>query len=210
LKQLVDLDFPIAEIQSNGTSFITKPDGDVGTVNKFNITAQLLYELRGETYLNPDVTADISQVSIEETKERDRVFVSGVKGSPPPSTTKVMIAAPGGYQAETVYYLNGLDIEEKAAMMKAQLENIFQGNAFSKLAVNLYGSAVPNPRSQAAGTAILRVFVQARKKEDLSAPKFRTPIYSLRMQSYPGQSLKRSSKSTSNSLVYRLPHESRL
>jgi len=170
----------------------------------------LLYELQGETYLNPDVTADISQVSIEETKKPDRVFVSGVKGSPPPSTIRVMIASPGGYQAETVYYLNGLDIEGKAAMMKAQLENIFQGNAFSILAVDPYGLAVPNPRSQAAGTAMLRVFVQARKNVDLSAPKFKIPIYSIRVQSYPGQSLKQSSRSTSNSLVYRLPHESRL
>jgi len=33
---------------------------------------------------------------------------------------------------------------------------------------------------------MLRVFAQARRKEDLSADKFKIPIYSLRMQSYPG------------------------
>ena len=59
LPELVDLAFPIAEIKSNGECFISKPKSMNGVVNKFNITAQLLYELQGEIYLNPDVVADI-------------------------------------------------------------------------------------------------------------------------------------------------------
>lgn len=97
-----------------------------------------------------------------------------------------MVAAPGGYQAETTYYINGLDVEEKAEMMRNQLHNIFQGHNFSKLSIKLYGTATKNPRSQAAGTCFLRVFAQARRKDDIAADKFKIPIYSLRMQSYPG------------------------
>ncbi|KAF2177074.1 DUF1446-domain-containing protein [Zopfia rhizophila CBS 207.26] len=186
LPELVDLGFPIAEILPSGQCYITKPEGAAGIVNRFNITAQLLYELQGALYLNPDVVADISRVSIENTRERDRVFVSGAVGHPPPPTTKVMIAAPGGYQAEATYYINGLDISEKEDMMKRQLNHVFKGNKFSKLSAELYGSPAANPRSQQAGTAMLRVFAQARKKEDIGTEKFKIPIYSLRMQSYPG------------------------
>ncbi|KAG8630159.1 hypothetical protein KVT40_001778 [Elsinoe batatas] len=186
LPSLVDLAFPVAEILPSGECLISKPESMAGFVNKFNITAQLLYELQGELYLNPDVVADIKNIQVEETSIKDCVRVWGAIGLPPPETTKVMIAAPGGFQAETTYYLNGLDIQAKAQMMKQQLENVFEHSNFSKLSVELYGGEATDPRSQQAGTAMLRVFAQARRKEDLVAEKFRIPIYSLRMQSYPG------------------------
>ncbi|KAK3615999.1 hypothetical protein LTR56_026258 [Elasticomyces elasticus] len=186
LPSLVDLAFPIAEILPSGECFITKSAGWSGTVNKFNITAQLLYELQGELYLNPDVVADLSKVSIDSTSQIDRIFVSGITGHPPPPTLKCMVAAEAGYQAETTYYINGLDVAAKAQMMKAQLSNAFRDCKFTKFSVELYGSEIANPRTQAAGTVMLRVFAQARRKEDISAANFKAPIYSLRMQSYPG------------------------
>lgn len=186
LSGLVDLAFPVAEITESGTCFITKPDDRNGVVSKYNITSQLLYELQGHIYLNPDVVADISSICVEESDRQNYVFVSGCKGLPPPTTTKVMVAAPGGWQAEITYYMNGLDIFSKAEMMKRQLENIFKDNRFSKFSAEVYGSQTDNPRSQQAGTVMLRVFAQARNKEDISVEKFKTPIYSLRMQSYPG------------------------
>jgi len=186
LPELVDLAFPIAEILPNGSCYITKPDNMNGIVNRLNITAQLLYELQGELYLNPDVVADIRTISIDNTDTPNRVFVSGAKGTPPPSTTKVMIAATGGYQAETTYYINGLDVYEKAQMMRQQLLHIFRDAQFSKLSIELYGSPAPNPRSQQAGTVMLRVFAQARTKEAIDALQFKVPVYALRMQSYPG------------------------
>lgn len=186
LPELVDIAFPIAEICPDGTSFITKPSTMNGVVNKSNMTAQLLYELQGQLYLNPDVVADLSGIRIEESDKPNKVFVSGVRGLEPPSTTKVMIAAPGGYQAETTYYINGLDVMPKAQMMKNQLANIFKDNNFSKFSAEVYGTQAENPKSQQAGTVMLRVFAQARRKADLAAEKFRIPIYALRMQSYPG------------------------
>ncbi|THY43332.1 DUF1446-domain-containing protein [Aureobasidium pullulans] len=186
LSELVDLAFPIAEITPSGTCYITKPDSMNGVVNKFNITSQLLYELQGQMYLNPDVVADIGSIRIEETGLKNCVSITGCKGFPPPATTKVMVAAPGGWQAETTYYINGLDVQEKAQMMKQQLQSIFSGSKFSKFSAELYGTQVDNPSSQQAGTVMLRVFAQARRKEDIAAEKFKIPLYSLRMQSYPG------------------------
>ncbi|OQO06222.1 hypothetical protein B0A48_08810 [Cryoendolithus antarcticus] len=182
----VDLAFPIVEILADGTCYISKPETMNGTVNKFNITAQLLYELQGELYLNPDVVANLANIQIESTGQKNRVYVRGVTGLPPPPTTKVTIAAPGGFQAETTYYLNGLDVHAKAKMMQQQLANLFGGSDLSKFSSEVYGTEAIDPSSQQEGTTMLRVFVQARRKEDLAPAKFKTPIYSLRMQSYPG------------------------
>ncbi|KAH0830863.1 hypothetical protein FOPE_02009 [Fonsecaea pedrosoi] len=187
LPELVDLTFPVAEIDSTGGCIITKSTQGGGHVTPETVKAQLLYELQGHLYLNPDVVADLSQVQVEaQAGQKDRVMIHGVKGLPPPSTTKVMVAAPGGYQAEATFYINGLDVEAKVAMMRQQLDHILKGNKFSRFSVEQYGSQVDNPRSQQGGTVQLRVFAQARNKVDIEAPSFKIPIYALRMQSYPG------------------------
>lgn len=185
LPELVDLAFPIAEIDARGGCVITKTKEGGGRVTSETVTAQLLYELQGHLYLNPDVVADLSGVAVEEM-DPDRVRVSGVTGLPPPPTTKAMVVAKGGYQAEATFFINGLDVAEKAQMMKNQLEHILADNRFSKLSIELYGGQVANPQSQQAGTASLRVFAQARRREDMDRLKFQVPIYALRMQSYPG------------------------
>ncbi|KAE8141287.1 hypothetical protein BDV38DRAFT_279190 [Aspergillus pseudotamarii] len=185
LPSLVDLSFPIAEISPDGSCIITKCEAYGGAVTKFNTIAQLLYELQGELYLNPDVAADLRNVSVDEVGP-DRVRVYGTIGQPPPPTTKAMIAAPGGYQAEAIFYINGLDVNEKAKMFRNQLDHALRGNNFCKLSIELYGSPAINPASQQAGTVFLRVFAQARNIADISAERFKTLIYALRMQSYPG------------------------
>ncbi|KAH6974572.1 hypothetical protein BKA56DRAFT_634441 [Ilyonectria sp. MPI-CAGE-AT-0026] len=185
LGDLVDLSFPIAEIDRNGQCVVTTTDAGGGRVTEDTVRAQILYELQGHIYLNPDVAADLSKVKVE-LEAPNRVRVSGITGLPPPSTTKVMFAAPGGYQAEAIFYLNGLDIEAKEKMMRQQLDHIFKDHNFSKLSIELYGTKPDNPTSQQAGTIFLRIFAQARRFEDISAPKFKVPIYALRMQSYPG------------------------
>lgn len=185
LSDLVDLAFPIAEIDSKGSSVITRTAEGGGHVTEGTVTAQLLYELQGHLYLNPDVVADLSTVSVKQ-QGTDRVRVTGVNGLPPPATTKAMIAGKGGYQAEATFYINGLDVMKKATMMKNQLSHIFQDCRFSKLSIELYGTQAENPSSQQAGTVSLRVFAQARKKEYIDELRFKIPLYALRMQSYPG------------------------
>jgi hypothetical protein len=86
--------------------------------------------------------------------------------------TKVMVAAKGRFQCEIVFYINGLDVEEKSQMMKAHLEHMFKRCNFSKLSVKLYGTPAVDPTSQQAGTVFLRIFAQAQKIEDINAPKF--------------------------------------
>ncbi|KAJ4999829.1 hypothetical protein K4K48_003498 [Colletotrichum sp. SAR 10_66] len=188
LPELVDLAFPIAEISRDGECVISRTAEGGGHVTKHTVTAQLLYELQGHLYLNPDVVGDLSGVQVEEQAGfgEDRVRVWGVKGLPPPPTTKVMFAAEGGYQAEATFYINGLDVDEKVTMMKNQLTYMFKDSNFSRLSMEQYGTQVHNPSSQQAGTVQLRVFAQARTRENIAAVKFKIPIYAVRMQSYPG------------------------
>ena len=44
--------------------------------------------------------------------------ISGVRGDPPPATTKVALNYQGGFRSTTTLYLAGLDIEEKAALVR--------------------------------------------------------------------------------------------
>ncbi len=113
--------FPLAEIHADGSSVITKHPGTGGLVSVDTVTAQLLYEITGARYANPDVTARMD--TIELTADgADRVRISGVVGEPPPPTLKVSLNSIGGFRNSMTFVLTGLDIEEKAALVRRQLE----------------------------------------------------------------------------------------
>jgi len=116
------LGFPIAELHSDGSSVITKHPGTGGAVTTDTVTAQLLYEIGGPAYLGPDVTTRFDTIQLSQEGE-DRVRIEGVRGTPPPGTTKVCLNHLGGFRNEMTFVLVGLDIEAKAAWVKAQLES---------------------------------------------------------------------------------------
>jgi Acyclic terpene utilisation family protein AtuA len=84
----IDMGFPICAVDHNGHGVmgLEKNKGGVMTVN--SVTSQLLYEIQGPQYYNCDVTAQIENIKIEQVGE-NLVKVSGVRGLPPPPTTKV-------------------------------------------------------------------------------------------------------------------------
>ena len=55
--------FPIAEVAADGSAVITKHPGHGGMVSVDTVTAQLLYEIGGPAYLNPDVTARFDSIA---------------------------------------------------------------------------------------------------------------------------------------------------
>ncbi|MCV7191579.1 acyclic terpene utilization AtuA family protein [Mycolicibacterium brumae] len=113
--------FPIAEIRDDGSSVITKHDGTGGLVSVDTVTAQLLYEITGARYANPDVTARVDSISLSDDGP-DRVLISGPVGEAPPPTLKVSLNAIGGFRNSVTFVLTGLDIEAKAALLQRQLE----------------------------------------------------------------------------------------
>src|ERR1700729_2746227 len=115
--------FPIAEIAADGSSVITKHPDTGGLVSPGTVTAQLLYEIAGPGYANPDVVAHFDTIRLEPDGP-DRVRISGTRGSPPPATAKVAINFLGGYRNTMTLVLTGLDIEEKAAWAEQELFGI--------------------------------------------------------------------------------------
>lgn len=150
-------------------------------------SSQLLYEIQGPWYYNSDVTAVLHELWFEQIGP-DRVALHGVKGLPPPATTKVGITARGGFQAEAVYFLTGLHVEDKARMLEAQLRKTLAPYSpnFSMLSFSVLGSAAPDSDSQNAATTTFRIFVQARKSEHIAPQKLLRPIIDNIMQGYPG------------------------
>ncbi|MFJ4873878.1 acyclic terpene utilization AtuA family protein [Streptomyces sp. NPDC088745] len=114
--------FPLAEIRRDGSCVVTKHPGTGGVVDTGTVTAQLLYETGGARYAGPDVTARLDTVTL--TREGpDRVRVSGVRGEAPPPALKTGLTRVGGWRNEVVFVLTGLDVEAKAELVRAQVED---------------------------------------------------------------------------------------
>ncbi|MCB0925092.1 MAG: DUF1446 domain-containing protein [Mycobacterium sp.] len=112
--------FPIAEVHADGSSVITKHPGTGGQVSVGTVTAQLLYEITGARYANPDVTARFDTIDLREDGP-DRVRMSGVRGEPPPPTLKVSLNSIGGYRNAATFVLTGMNIDAKADLVRSQL-----------------------------------------------------------------------------------------
>ncbi|MDP3969396.1 MAG: acyclic terpene utilization AtuA family protein [Nocardioides sp.] len=115
------LGFPVAEVAADGSSVITKQDGTGGVVTVDTVTAQLVYEIQTGTYLNPDVSVDLTSVELAQDGE-DRVAVTGVRGGPPPEELKVCVNELGGWRNSAELVLTGLAIGEKADWLQEQVE----------------------------------------------------------------------------------------
>lgn len=143
----------------------------VGTVS-----SQLLYEIQGPFYYGSDVTACLEGIKMEEIGQ-NRVRVSGIKGMPPPSTTKVGLTAVGGYQAEFHIYICGLDLEAKAEWIERQIR-YSAGETVKELSCfkfSLNGYCPDNPRNQDVATCDLRVFLQTKNKSLVSKATLDVP-----------------------------------
>lgn len=112
--------------------------------------------------------------------------VSHVKSLPPPPTTKIGITAHGGFQAEVHYFLCGLDIDQKAALLERQVRHLLVESQYHTLKFRVNGSCPSDPSSQDAATVDLRIFAQSKTEESLSLAKFFRPCTDTIMQSYPG------------------------
>ena len=180
-----DLGYPIAEIAADGTAVITKHEVAGGTVTTDTVTAQLLYEIQGPTYLNPDVTVHLDDVALAQVGP-DRVEITGVTGSPPPPTTKLAMTAPGGFESSVAFYATGLDLEAKVALLRTHVERITSALDLSLLRVDRLGTPVEDPPDQWAAAQQILVTAQSRRKDQVGAQRFIAPLTGLFLPGYPG------------------------
>ena len=82
MPNLARLGFPIGEVAADGTLVITKVPHAGGRVSAATCKEQLLYEIHDPArYLQPDVVADFTQVTVaEETTDRVRVTGGAPRG----------------------------------------------------------------------------------------------------------------------------------
>jgi hypothetical protein len=175
--------FPIAEIAADGSFVITKRAADAGTINVDTVTAQLLYEIQGPDYLNPDVVLHVD--SAELTQEApDRVRVSGVRGGRAPETTKLGCLYTNGWRGVLYAFATGGQMEAKLAWFERQMRSIADGLALDEYHFDPLGRPVEQPATQAQATIAIRIAAMAADPGELA--KLRQGLTSFGLGGMPG------------------------
>lgn len=181
--QMLHPGFPLAEIHDDGSSVITKHPGTGGLVSVDTVTAQLLYEVTGARYANPDVTARMDSIELSPDGP-DRVRISGVTGEPPPPTYKVSLNSIGGFRNSTTFVLTGLDIEAKAELLRTQLEAAITVRP-AELEWTLARTDHPDADTEETASALLHCVVRDPDPANVGR-KFSAAAIELALASYPG------------------------
>ncbi|QYX82850.1 DUF1446 domain-containing protein [Streptomyces akebiae] len=178
------LGFPLAEIGEDGTTVITRHPGSGGAVTVDTVTAQLVYEVGGALYANPDVTARLDTVALEQVGE-DRVSITGVRGQSPPPTAKVALNRLGGYRNSVEFVLTGLDIEQKAGWVRGQMHQALTVRAPQQVTWDLVRTDRPDAATQPEASALLRCHVKDQDAT-VAGRSFSSAAVELALASYPG------------------------
>jgi len=193
--------FPIAEVADDGSSVITKHPGTGGAVTVGTVTAQLLYEIGGPAYANPDATARFD--SIELTQDGpDRVRISGVRGESPPERLKVAANYLGGFRNSMSLVVTGLDSRAKADLALRTITGLDLESALEpgmsastraqrsaldvrELDVDWAPATAEDPATTADAQSLLRLTVRDMDPKAVAKP-FTTTVVESTLASYPG------------------------
>lgn len=175
--------FPLAEVYADGSSVITKHPGTGGQVSVGTVTAQLLYEISGARYANPDVTARFDSISLA-ADGTDRVRVSGVRGEAPPPSLKVSLNSIGGFRNAVTFVLTGLDIEAKAALVRDQLESALRVKP-AEMSWTLARTDHTDADTEETASALLSCVVRDPDPKVVGR-QFSSAAVELALASYPG------------------------
>lgn len=183
IPDLIRPGFPLAEISADGASVITKHPGTGGRVSVDTVTAQLLYEITGARYANPDATLRVDSLELTADGE-DRVRISGVRGEAPPPTLKVSLNSIGGFRNAASFILTGLDIEAKADLLQRQLEASITARP-AELQWTLARTDHPDADTEERASALLHCVVRDPDPAKVGR-QFSAAAVELALASYPG------------------------
>jgi hypothetical protein len=158
--------FPIAEIAEDGSSIITKRAADEGAVTVDTVTAQLLYEIQGADYLNPDVVLHVDTVQLAQDGA-NRVRLSAIRGGPAPETTKLGCFYPNGWKTTFWAFATGLDAAAKVAWLDRQMRTVAERLALDEYHFDVLGQPAEDPATQAEATVAIRIAASAAERAEL-------------------------------------------
>lgn len=173
--KIVNLGYPVAEINEVGDVVVTKSKNTDGEVTPATLSEQLIYEIGDpQHYLTPDVDVDFSQVELRQVAP-DRVEVRGARGNPPPSTYKVSMSYRDGYMAHGTLVVYGPHAAKRArecgeailarmrragfSLSRSNIEILGAGGVLPGIRMDI-GDDPANSRE-----VVLRVAVQDPRKE---------------------------------------------
>lgn len=114
VEDLARVGYPIAVVDEDGSSVITKPEGSGGLVSRGTVAEQLVYEIDDPTcYRTPDIDVDLTTLTLEDCGP-NRVGVRGASGTPPGDRLKVSAVYRDGWTASGLLAVVGRGAEAKA------------------------------------------------------------------------------------------------
>ena len=171
VKDLANPGFPIVEASPDGSFVITKHPGTGGVVSVPSVTEQLVYEMGDpRSYITPDGIADFTTIQLRQVG-RDRVRVSGIRGSPRTPMLKVSIAYSYGYKAVGTLVYSWPEALAKAQaadrILRQRLQDL--GLEFEQILTEYVGSdathgRLSGPPDPEIPEVQLRVGVRARER----------------------------------------------
>lgn len=138
VRNLANIGFPYAIIDSNGDATITKAEDSGGLINLSTVKEQLLYEVHDPTtYITPDVTADFTSVELNETGD-NAVSIKRGNGQERPAKLKVSVGYHAGYMGVGEISYAGTDALGRAEIAKEILQERLSGH-LEHLRIDLIG-----------------------------------------------------------------------
>jgi hypothetical protein len=143
---MAQLGFPYADVDASGDATMGKVEGTGGSISVANAKEQLLYEVTDPLgYVTPDVIADFSRVTLQQTAP-DRVRIRGATGRPRPPQLKVSVGYLAGYVGEGEIGYAGVNAVARARLAGEIVRERLKSE-FSQLRIDLIGSTSMHGKS---------------------------------------------------------------
>lgn len=180
---LAHVGFPLAEVTADGDAVITKLDGTGGLINRATCTEQLLYEIHDPArYLQPDVIADFSAVTLQELGP-NRVAVSGATGAPATGRLKVSVGYRDGWLGEGQISYAGANCVARGQLaldlLRARLADCAEGIGEDRGDLIGLNAIAPGVAPGAIAPAEIRMRFAARCRDEATAIRVGQEVESL-------------------------------